>query len=105
MLLETYIEDPLAATLLNYAERLPEAQRLLVALAEDAPGRSSAGARTPKRIGVRGLTGSARAFLASWLHRSLGGTFLLIAPHGDPFEELRDDLEYFRGPGAVLAFP
>jgi transcription-repair coupling factor (superfamily II helicase) len=96
---ETYLEDPLATTLLNYAERLPEAQRLLAALADaDLAG-------APKRLGVRGLTGSARALVAAWLHRSLGGTMLLIAPHGEPFEDLRDDLEYFRGPATLLAFP
>ena len=96
--LETYLEDPLAASLLRYVERLPEAQRLLAALAVEAQGK-------PARIGMRGLTGSARGLLISWLHHSLGGTLVLVVPHGEPFEEWRDDLEYFRGPGAVLAFP
>src|SRR6185436_10769148 len=76
--------------------RLPEAQRLLAALRDDDP---------PLRLGVRGLTGSARGWLIAWLHRELGGTLLVVSPHGDRFEELRDDLEYFRGPGSVLAYP
>src|SRR5207237_920590 len=28
-----------------------------------------------------------------------------LVPHGDAFDEARDDLEYFRGPGATFAFP
>ena len=32
-LTETYLEDPLATSLLRHAERLPEAQRLLAVLA------------------------------------------------------------------------
>jgi len=30
---------------------------------------------------------------------------LYLVPPGDPFEEARDDLEYFLGPGRLLAFP
>ena len=30
---------------------------------------------------------------------------LCVAPHGESFEAWRDDLEYFAGPGALLAFP
>ncbi len=100
---ETWLPDELAVRLSHFAERLPEAQRLLAALAEDAE-REGAG-RAPRRIGVRGLAGSAPGWLLAWLHRSLGGTLLVVAPHGDAFEELRDDLEYFRGRGDVLAFP
>jgi transcription-repair coupling factor (superfamily II helicase) len=97
---ETWLPDELAQRLSHFAERLPEAQRLLAALAEHAgaPG-------APARLGVRGLAGSAPGWLLAWLHRSLGGTLLVVSPHGDAFEELRDDLEYFRGRGSVLAFP
>jgi transcription-repair coupling factor (superfamily II helicase) len=54
---------------------------------------------------VRGLTGSARGYLAAWLQRTTGRTVLLLSRHGDAFEEMRDDVEYFRGGGATLAFP
>ena len=30
---------------------------------------------------------------------------LYVVGHGDAFEEARDDLEYFRGPGSTLALP
>jgi len=102
-LAEPHLEDALATTLLHAAERLPEAQRLLAVLGEGW-GRDDrhAGAARP---GVRGLTGSARGWLAAWLHRSLGGTLVIVAPHGESFDELSDDLEYFAGPGHVLAFP
>ena len=100
---ETYLEDALATSLIRYAERLPEAQRLLAVLGEGW-GRDDT-RPVAARLAMRGLTGSARGWLAAWLHRSLGGTLLLVAPHGEGFEELRDDLEYFRGPGHVLVFP
>ena len=54
---------------------------------------------------MRGLTGSARGYLASWLQRETGRTLLYVVAHGDAYEEARDDLEYFRGPGATLALP
>ncbi len=91
---ETYLHDPLAESLARYAERLPEAQALLEGV---APGRG--------RTAVRGLTGSARGFIASWLQRATGRTVLYLVAHGDAFEEARDDVEYFRGAGDVLAFP
>jgi len=90
---ETWLQDPLAESLARHAERLPEAQALLEAIAK--------GERTP----VRGLTGSARGYLAAWLQRATGKTVVYLAPHGDAFEETRDDIEYFRGVGNVLAFP
>src|SRR6185295_4905535 len=83
--------------LLRHAERLPEAQRLLAALAAEG--------NAAPRLGLRGLTGSARAWLVAWLQRSLGGTLVLVTAHGDGFEELRDDLEYFAGANHVLALP
>jgi len=106
---DTYLEDALATSILRHAERLPEAQRLLAVLAE-GPGNAECPGRDDTRpgaarLGVRGLTGSARGWLAAWLQRSLGGTLLLVTSHGEGYEELRDDLEYFLGPGAVLAFP
>ncbi len=100
---ETYLEDALATALLRHAERLPEAQRLLAVLGEGW-GRDDTRAGAP-RIAVRGLTGSARGWLAAWLHRSLGGTLVLVTAHGEGFEAMRDDLEYFRGAGEVLPFP
>ena len=90
---ETWIHDPLAESLARYAERLPEAQALLERVAR--------GERAP----VRGLTGSARGFLAAWLQRATGKTVVYVVSHGDAFEEARDDVEYFRGAGSVLAFP
>ena len=101
-LTDTYLEDALATSLLRYAERLPEAQRLLAVLGE---GWGEDDTRAGSRLAIRGLTGSARGWLTAWLHRSLGGTLLLVTSHGDGYDELRDDLEYFRGSGDVLAFP
>ncbi len=96
---ETYLKDDLAVSLMRYAARLPEAVELLGAL------RDGAGAGAPPRVGVRGLTGSARGFLAAWLQRETGRTVLVVTAHGEAFDEARDDLEYFAGPGAILAFP
>jgi transcription-repair coupling factor (superfamily II helicase) len=90
---ETYLHDALAESLARYAERLPEAQALLEAIARG------------RRPAVRGLTGAARGFLASWLQRATGKTVMFLVSHGDAFEEIRDDVEYFRGVGPVLAFP
>jgi transcription-repair coupling factor (superfamily II helicase) len=91
---ETYLHDPLAESLARHAERLPESQALL-----EAAGRRDG------RTAVRGLTGSARGFLAAWLQRATGRTVVYVVSHGDAFEEARDDIEYFRGAGPVLAFP
>src|SRR5438876_2658105 len=96
---ETYLKDALADSLARYAERLPEAKELLAALGAGAEGGK------PARIAVRGLTGSARAFLASWLQRASGRTVLCVVAHGEAFDEASDDVEYFRGPGSTLAFP
>ncbi len=89
-----FLRDELAERLARLADRLPEAAGLLEAC------RPGAG-----RAGVRGLAGSARGYLASWLQRRTGRTLLYVVAHGDAYEEARDDLEYFRGPGATLALP
>jgi len=100
---DVYLKDALAETLAGYGDRLPEARDLL-RFVRGEWGRNDV-AVLPKRVAVRGLAGSARGYLASWLQRASGRTILLVTPHGDPFEELRDDLEYFRGAGDVIAFP
>ncbi|HUK62894.1 MAG TPA: hypothetical protein VLV15_06165, partial [Dongiaceae bacterium] len=91
---ETYLRDPLADSLVADVERLPEAPALTAALRGARP-----------RLGVRGLTGSARSLLATFLARAVDRTIVLVTAHGEPFEELRDDLEYFAGRGALLALP
>ena len=90
----TYLRDELAERLAGLADRLPEAAALLEAC---RPG--------GRRAAVRGLAGSARGYLVSWLQRRTGRTVLYVVAHGDAYEEARDDLEYFRGPGATLALP
>jgi len=103
---EAWLHDRLAERLAGYAERCPEAAALLAALRDAAPLAPGAapGARAP-RVAVRGLTGSARSYLAAWLLRATGRTVLYVVGHGDRFEEARDDVEYFRGADSVLAFP
>ena len=102
-----YLRDEIAESLAKHAERLPEARELLAAL----DGRGPEAARPPSpgaatsRLAVRGLTGSARGFLASWLQRATGRTVLYLVAHGEGFEEARDDVEYFRGAAQTLAFP
>ncbi|MFI5370507.1 MAG: transcription-repair coupling factor, partial [Candidatus Eisenbacteria bacterium] len=91
---ETYLRDPLAESLLADAGRLPEAPALLAA------ARGEGG-----RLMVRGLTGSSRGLLTAWLARASGRTVVLVTAHGEGFEELRDDLEYFAGRGSLLALP
>ena len=90
---ETWLKDELAERIASQAERLPEAAELLAALLAG------------ERVAVRGLTGSARGYLASWLQRASGRALLYLVPHGDAFEEARDDVEYFRGAGRTLAYP
>ena len=96
---EVYLRDELAERLSRRTGEIPEAAQLLAELGD------SARQGHPPRIAVRGLTGSARGLLASWLQRETGRTVLYLVPHGDAFEEARDDLEYFRGAGATLAVP
>src|SRR5262245_11265201 len=99
---ETYLRDELAESLARHAERLPEARELLGHL---AGATRVSGTRRAPRVAVRGLTGSARGYLASWLQRATGRTVLLVAPGGEAFDEIRDDIEYFRGPGGTMALP
>ncbi len=96
---ETYLQDSLADSLLDDAGQLPEARELVAAL------RSAPAGPGATRNAVRGLVGSSRAFLTAWLQRETGRTLLYLVPPGDAFEEARDDLEYFLGPGRLLAFP
>jgi len=91
---ETFLRDELAERIALLAGRIPEAAELLEIV--------RAG---PARVGLRGLTGSARGYLAAWLQRRTGRRVLYVVGHGDTFEEARDDLEYFRGPAATLALP
>ncbi len=110
---DVFLTDPLAESLARHAGQSPEARELLEML-RDGWGRNDA-AGAPRRVAVRGLAGSARAYLVSWLQRELGRPVLCIVPHRrerarenrDPevFDSFRDDLEYFRGRGATLAFP
>ncbi len=100
---EVYLRNELAESLAARAGRVPEAQALLDFVRGDW-GRNDAAA-WPRRAAVRGLAGSARAYLVAWLQRETGRTVLWLTPHGEPFEEARDDLEFFRGAGQVLALP
>ncbi|HTK32822.1 MAG TPA: transcription-repair coupling factor [Candidatus Saccharimonadaceae bacterium] len=100
---ETWLTDPLAERLVAAMGRLPEARDLLAFLA-GTWGRNDAAA-LPKRVAVRGLSGAARGLLAAHVQRALGRTVLYVVPHGEGFEEARDDLEYFLGGGRTLAFP
>src|SRR5262245_11254241 len=100
---EVYLEDELALSLTRDVENVPEARELL-AFVRGEWGRNDA-AELPRRAAVRGLTGSARALLTAWLQRATGRTVLYLVGHGEGFDEARDDLEYFRGAGSVLAFP
>ena len=90
---ETWLKDEVAESLLDQTRELPEAAALLAAARGEGPG------------AVRGLTGSARALLTAWLQRVSERTVLCVVPHGESFEAWRDDLEFFAGPGILLAFP
>ncbi len=100
---DVYLTDELAERLAAFADRSPEALDLLATL-KDGWGRADAAGKRP-RVAVRGLTGSARAWLAAWLQRRTGRPLLYVVPHGESFEAARDDVEYFRGRGATFAFP
>ncbi|OGF12843.1 MAG: transcription-repair coupling factor [Candidatus Eisenbacteria bacterium RBG_16_71_46] len=100
---ETYLKDGLADSLVEAVARLPEARELLEALEAAAGG--GADRAYPRRLAVRGLTGSAHGLLVAWLQRVTGRTVLYLVPHGEAYEEARDDVEYFCGPGGTLAFP
>jgi transcription-repair coupling factor (superfamily II helicase) len=100
---EVFLENELAVRLAELADRAPELQDLLGTLRDGWDRADAAGLRP--RVAVRGLTGASRAFLASWLQRRTGRTVLYVVPHGEAFEAARDDLEWFRGRGATMAFP
>ncbi len=100
---DVYLRDELAERLGAYAANSPEARDLLATL-RGGWDRADAGGRLP-RVAVRGLAGSARAYLVSWLQREVGAPLLYVVPHGEAFEAARDDVEYFRGRGETLAFP
>jgi transcription-repair coupling factor (superfamily II helicase) len=97
-----YLRDPLAASLLSHAGRSAVARELRDRLREPRGG--ATGGRSP-RIAVRGLTGSSRVYLAAWLQHELARTVLYVVPHGEAWEAARDDLEYFAGRAATLAYP
>src|SRR5947207_15199130 len=84
---ETYLRDPVAEALIE--GDLPEAAELWNALGQG-----------PGPLAVRGLTGSAAALLTTRLQRMSGRMALCLVPHGERFDEWRDDLEYFAGPAA-----
>src|SRR5499426_3104052 len=93
MTTDTWIKDSVAEGLIARAGELPEARALLD------------GARASEPLRTRGVTGSARALLTAWLARAAERPIVCVTPHGDGFESWRDDLEYFAGPGSLLAFP
>src|SRR6185436_8961624 len=98
-----YLRDSLAESLLSHAGRSPVARELLASL-RDGWGRADAAGLRP-RVALRGLTGSSRAYLTAWLQHELGRTVLYVVPHGEAWEAARDDLEYFAGRAATLAYP
>ena len=98
---ETYLKSDLAERLVATIERVEEARQLAAFLA----GGVSDVAPLPRRVAVRGLTGSSRALFTAWLARATSRTVLMLTADGEPFEEARDDLEYFAGAGRTLAFP
>ena len=108
---DVYLTDDLAERLAQYADKSPEALDLLATLKDgwnraDGPTGSARGyAGKRPRVAVRGLTGSARAYLVSWIQRRTDRPVLYVVPHGEAFEAARDDVEYFRGRGATFAFP
>jgi len=113
---DVYLRDELAESLASYADRVPELAELLSALAGATPVAAPpaeaegvvarrAEAAPATRVALRGLAGSARGYLTAWLQRRVARPVLYLVPHGDSFEEARDDLEYFRGAGATLAYP
>ncbi len=103
---EVFLKDELAESLARYGERLPQAAEIIAAVREDGAGPGTAAEkRGPIRAVVRGLTGSARGFLTTWLQRATSRTVLYLVSHGDAFDGALDDIEYFRGPGLTLPFP
>ena len=105
---DVYLKDVLAESLAELPGRSPAARELLSMLRDGGTrpkdGSGRADGRRP-RAAVRGLTGSARAYLVSWLQRELACPLLYVVRHGEAWETARDDMEYFRGRAATLAFP
>ena len=105
---DVYLKDVLAESLAELPSRSPAARELLSMLRDGGTrpkdGSGRADGRRP-RAAVRGLTGSARAYLVSWLQRELACPLLYVVRHGEAWETARDDMEYFRGRAATLAFP
>ena len=108
---DVFLKDALAESLAAHVGRSSAARELLAMLRDGGDGatpvRDASGARGGKRAraAVRGLTGSARAFLVSWLQRELGRPLVYVVQHGEPWEAARDDVEYFRGRAATFPFP
>ena len=100
---DVFLHDELSESLARHGERSPELRDLLERL-RDGWGRADAAGRMP-RVAVRGLAGSARAYVVAWLQRQLDAPLVYVVAHGEAFEAARDDVEYFRGRGATLAFP
>ncbi|HON22374.1 MAG TPA: transcription-repair coupling factor [Syntrophales bacterium] len=61
--------------------------------------------RREKIVAVRGLEGTARAFLVALLHRRLARPVLLITPTEKEARRLCSDLSFFSGAGQVLHYP
>ncbi|HEV2104862.1 MAG TPA: transcription-repair coupling factor [Candidatus Eisenbacteria bacterium] len=99
---DVYLRDDLAAQLDRLGGNSPQARELLAAMEAALAAR---GAGAAPRLALRGLAGAARAYLVSWLQRRLGVPVLYVVPHGEAFESACDDVEYFRGRAATLAFP
>src|SRR5512146_1721844 len=81
---DLYLTDDLAERLAQYADRSVEALDLLGTL-RDGWNRADAAGKRP-RVAVRGLTGSARAYLVSWIQRRTDRPLLYVVPHGEAFE-------------------
>src|ERR1041385_6778179 len=104
MATDVFLKDALAESLFAHPGRSPAARELLAMLGSGW-NRSDAVPGKRPRAAVRGLIGSARPFLVAWLQRELGRPLLYIVRHGESWEAARDDIEYFSGRGAALAFP
>src|SRR5499427_3643289 len=98
---DVFLKDALAESLADRPGQSPAARELLAALRDEG---AHPHARRP-RVAVRGLTGSARAYLVSWLQRELDRPLLYVVRHGEAWETARDDVEYFRGRAGTLPFP
>ena len=85
---DVYLKDALAESLAAHPGTSPVARELL-AMLRDGWGRADG--KRP-RAAVRGLTGSARAYLVSWLQRELDRTVLYVVRHGETWESARDEI-------------